>query len=81
MKAALSRGLRRLGYKFNLLLPAAGEKLICRARVIKRGRQVSVAAADVFYVSDGVEKPTATALASIAMLSEDGAPQRKTRPP
>jgi len=25
MKAALSRGLRRLGYKFNLLSPAAGE--------------------------------------------------------
>lgn len=57
-------------YKLNLLSPAVGEKLICRARVIKPGRQVSVIAADVFCVSDGIEKHTATALASIAMLSE-----------
>lgn len=57
-------------YKLNLLSPAVGEKLICRARVIKPGRQVSVVAADVFCVSDGIEKHTATALASIAMLSE-----------
>ncbi|MGY3466829.1 hypothetical protein ACVW0I_003700 [Bradyrhizobium sp. LM6.11] len=39
--------------------------------MIKPGRQVCVVAADVFCVSDGVEKHTATALASIAMLSED----------
>jgi acyl-coenzyme A thioesterase PaaI-like protein len=57
-------------YKLNLLLPAAGERLICRARVIKPGRQVAVVAADVYCVTDGVEKHTATALASIAMLGE-----------
>jgi hypothetical protein len=38
--------------------------------VIKPGRQVAVVAADVFCVIDGVEKHTATALASIAMLAE-----------
>jgi len=64
-------------YKLNLLSPAVGEKLICRARVIKAGRQMSVVAADVFCVSDGVEKHTATALASIAMLSEDVAAKTK----
>jgi acyl-coenzyme A thioesterase PaaI-like protein len=47
--------------------------LICRARVIKPGRQVAVVAADVFCVIDGVEKHTATALASIAMLDEKAA--------
>src|SRR6478609_6579307 len=75
--AAASRGQPALTaeYKLNLLSPAAGEKLICRARVIKPGRQVSVVAADVFCVTDGVEKHTATALASIAMLSEDVAPK------
>ena len=57
-------------YKLNLLSPAAGERLICRAKVIKPGRQVAVVAADVFCVTDGIEKHTATALASIAMLSE-----------
>ena len=70
--AATSRGQPALTaeYKLNLLSPAIGERLICRARVIKGGRQVSVVAADVFCVTDGVEKHTATALASIAMLPE-----------
>ncbi len=70
--AATSRGQAALTaeYKLNLLSPATGEKLICRARVIKPGRQVAVVAADVFCLVEGVEKHTATALASIAMLNE-----------
>jgi len=70
--AATSRGQGALTaeYKLNLLSPATGERMICRARVIKPGRQVAVVAADVFCVTDGVEKHTATALASIAMLRE-----------
>jgi uncharacterized protein (TIGR00369 family) len=70
--AATSRGQGALTaeYKLNLLSPATGERLICRARVIKPGRQVAVVAADVYCVTDGVEKHTATALASIAMLQE-----------
>jgi len=70
--AATSRGQPALTaeYKLNLLSPAIGERLICRARVIKPGRQVAVVAADVFCVTDGVEKHTATALASIAMLED-----------
>jgi uncharacterized protein (TIGR00369 family) len=73
--AATSRGQPALTaeYKLNLLLPASGERLICRARVIKPGRQVAVVAADVFCVMDGIEKHTATALASIAMLDEKAA--------
>ncbi len=56
--AATSRGQPALTaeYKLNLLSPAAGDRLICRARVIKPGRQVAVVAADVFCVIDGVEK-------------------------
>lgn len=70
--AATSRGQSALTaeYKLNLLSPAVGERLICRARVIKPGRQTAVVAADVFCVTDGVEKHTATALASIAMLDD-----------
>jgi uncharacterized protein (TIGR00369 family) len=70
--AATSRGQAALTaeYKLNLLSPAAGERLICRARVIKPGRQVAVVAADVFCVTGGIEKHTATALASIAMLEK-----------
>jgi acyl-coenzyme A thioesterase PaaI-like protein len=75
LAAATSRGQPALTaeYKLNLLSPASGERLICRARVIKPGRQVAVVAADVFCVIDGVEKHTATALASIAMLDEKAA--------
>ncbi len=75
--AATSRGQPVLTaeYKLNLLAPAAGSRLICRARVIKSGRQVAVVAADVFCLTGGVEKHTATALASIAMLDEKVAPK------
>jgi uncharacterized protein (TIGR00369 family) len=71
--AATSRGQPALTaeYKLNLLSPATGERLICRARVIKPGRQVAVVAADVFCVTGGIERHTATALASIAMLSAE----------
>ena len=73
--AATSRGQPALTaeYKLNLLSPASGDRLICRARVIKPGRQVAVVAADVFCVIDGKEKHTATALASIAMLDDQAA--------
>jgi uncharacterized protein (TIGR00369 family) len=71
--AATSRGQPALTaeYKLNLLSPAAGDRLICRARVIKPGRLVAVVAADVFCLIDGVEKQTATALESIAMLTAE----------
>jgi uncharacterized protein (TIGR00369 family) len=57
-------------FKLNLLSPAVGERLVCRARVVKPGRQLSIVAADVFCLTGGVEKHTATALASIAMLGD-----------
>jgi acyl-coenzyme A thioesterase PaaI-like protein len=63
----------------NLLSPAAGERPIRRARVIKPGRQVAVVAADVFCVIDRIERRTATALASIAMLEK--APATIPSPP
>jgi uncharacterized protein (TIGR00369 family) len=57
-------------YKLNFLSPAVGERLVCRAQTIKAGRQLSVVTADVFCAVNGVEKHTATALATIAMLSD-----------
>ena len=71
--AAASRGQSALTAEYKLNLLSTGERLICRARVIKPGRQVAVVAADVFCVTDGVEEHTATALASIAMLDEKAA--------
>jgi uncharacterized protein (TIGR00369 family) len=52
-------------YTLKLLVPAVGEKLIARDRVLKSGRTLSVAAADVFSVLNGEETLCATALATI----------------
>jgi len=61
-------------FKLNFLSPAVGDKLICRARVVRPGRTTSVVSADVYVVRDGKEKHTATALASIAMLDAASLP-------
>jgi acyl-coenzyme A thioesterase PaaI-like protein len=61
-------------------LKPTGERLMCRARVIKPGRQVAVVAADVFCMIDGVEKHTATALASIAISTRKQPPESQARP-
>jgi uncharacterized protein (TIGR00369 family) len=45
-----------------LLTPAVGEKLIARGRVLRAGRTLSFAAADVFCVRNGKETLCATAL-------------------
>jgi len=55
-------------YKLNLLAPATGDELVCRARVVKGGRNVSVVAADVFSIAAGRETHSATALASVSIL-------------
>lgn len=56
-------------YKVNMLAPARGEKLVCRARVLRAGRAQSVVAADVFSLEDGRETQVATALATIAVVA------------
>jgi uncharacterized protein (TIGR00369 family) len=56
-------------YKLNFLAPCRGETVICRARIIKPGRTMSIVTADVFSVEGGVERHAATALATIAVVS------------
>lgn len=55
-------------YKINLLAPSTGDRLTCRAEVIKPGRTLTVVDAKVFCRIDGAEKLTAVALATIANL-------------
>ncbi len=47
-------------YKINMLAPAAGEALLARGSVIKPGRTLSIARADVYARSGGAEKLVAT---------------------
>lgn len=67
-------------FKLNDLAPAVGDRLICRAWVLKPGRRITSVAADGFYVSDGVEIHTAAVLASIAMMLEAVEPQMQNGP-
>lgn len=53
-------------FKINLLAPAAGERLVARAHVIRSGRTVSVCQADVFGVDGaGAETHCATMVATM----------------
>jgi uncharacterized protein (TIGR00369 family) len=54
-----------IDYTLKLLAPAVGEKLVARGRVLRSGRTLSVAAADVFSVKNGQETLCATALTTI----------------
>jgi uncharacterized protein (TIGR00369 family) len=55
-----------IDYTVKLLTPAVGEKLVARGRVLRSGRTLSVAAADVFCVRNGNETLCAAALTTIS---------------
>ena len=55
-------------YKLNFVSPAAGDRLICRAKVLKPGKSLIVVEAKVYCRTDGEEKLTAVALATIACI-------------
>jgi uncharacterized protein (TIGR00369 family) len=52
-------------YTLKLLAPAIGEKLVARGRVVRFGRTLSVAAAEVSSLRHGVETLCATALTTV----------------
>ena len=62
-------------YKINLLAPARGDRFVARATVIRPGRTLTVAQADVFACSGDSETRTATLLATLIAL-----PNRLDRP-
>lgn len=52
-------------YTVKLLAPARGEKLVARGRVVKPGKAITVAAADIYGVDQGEETWCATALVTM----------------
>ncbi len=48
-------GILTVEYKLNLMAPADGDLLIARGRVVRPGRALTVARAEVGVVKDGVE--------------------------
>jgi len=53
---AVGDGILTVEYKLNLMAPADGEMLIARGKVVRPGRSLTVASAEVFVVKDGREK-------------------------
>ena len=56
-------------FKLNLLSPAAGERFIARARVVRAGRNITVCAGDFYTLKGGSEKIVATMLATMMKVA------------
>lgn len=56
-------------FKLNLMAPAVGEALVCRGRVLRPGRTLTVCRSDVYAVSAGREKLCATAQCTMMTLA------------
>ena len=54
-----------LEFKINFLRPATGDELVCRARVVKEGKNILVADSEVFSQRNGEEKLVAKALVTL----------------
>jgi len=55
-------------YKLNLMVPAQGDALIARGRVIRSGRRITTGQADVFARRDGKEIQCATLLGTFMTM-------------
>lgn len=64
-------------YKLNVLAPGVGERLVCRATVVKAGRMLIPVEAKVFARDTaGAEKLIAVGLATIAVIAADRVTRR-----
>ena len=55
-------------FKINLLRPAAGDKLLAKAKVLRCGKTIAVVECDVFALSLGDSVQTAKMVATISIL-------------
>ncbi len=64
------RGVLTTEFKINLVAPAAGELILARGKVVKAGRTLTLAQAEVFAVTGGREK--LIALLTATMMAIEG---------
>ena len=62
-------GVLSIEFKINLLAPGRGERMIARGDVIKAGRTVIVARAEVYCVEAGIETHTATMINTLLVAT------------
>lgn len=66
-------GILTAEFKINLLAPAAGERLVAKGRVVKAGRTLTLAMAEVFAEANGVSKLCALMTATcMTIAGRDG---------
>jgi uncharacterized protein (TIGR00369 family) len=66
-------GVLTTEFKINLLAPAAGDRILARGRVVKAGRTLTLAQAEVFAIIEGQEKLIALLTATLmAVKGRDG---------
>ena len=66
-------GVLTAEFKINLIAPAAGDRILARGRVVKAGRTLTLAQAEVFAESGGQEKLIALLTATLmAVPGRDG---------
>jgi uncharacterized protein (TIGR00369 family) len=69
MAAAPGFSVMTAEIKLSLLRAGQGETLICRARVLKPGKQVTFVEAELFCVASGEERLISKASATMAMVA------------
>lgn len=72
--ASADRNPLAVEFKISLLLPAIGDRFEARARVLRRGKTLTVVQADVFAISAAGEQRIATLLETVILRS--GEPSR-----
>ena len=66
-------GVLTTEFKINFLAPAAGDRIVARARVVKAGRTLTVAQSEVFAEQAGQERFIALLTATIMVVqNRDG---------
>jgi len=66
-------GVLTAEFKINLLAPAAGDRLVAKGRVVKAGRTLTLAMAEVFAINDGAAKLCAMMTATcMTIAGRDG---------
>ena len=66
----IDRGVLTTEFKINLLAPATGERIIARGKVVKAGRTLTLAQAEVFSENEGKER--LIALLTATMMAIEG---------
>jgi uncharacterized protein (TIGR00369 family) len=66
------QGVLTVEFKINLLRPARGERIRCRAEVLRAGRTLSVVESGMFVAAEGEDKLVAKSTVTLAVVAYEG---------